>query len=152
MWPADRFFQGFTFVKQEQSRQLPQAPPVCAPSGTLPVVHSKASTNRLLDVGQFRNERVPLSEEMSRLDELCGQVIQGGVYLVGGAPGGFKSGLALQVSLDLNRQGVRSLSILTEEPAHRLQGAGDPDDCTMAQSRRAAGAVAHSGRNGPVGH
>jgi DNA repair protein RadA/Sms len=58
---------------------------------------------------------------MRWLQELCGEVVQGGVYLLGGAPGGFKSGLALQLSLDLNRQGIRTLSILTEEPASRLK-------------------------------
>ena len=64
---------------------------------------------------------MPLSGELNWLGDLCGEFVQGGVYLLGGAPGGFKSGLALQVLLDLARQGQRVLSVLTEEPAHRLK-------------------------------
>ena len=77
--------------------------------------------NTLMGVSQFRHVPLPLSEELSWLRDLCGEVVQGAVYLLGGAPGGFKSGLALQLSLDLNRQGIRTLSILTEEPSHRLK-------------------------------
>jgi DNA repair protein RadA/Sms len=82
---------------------------------------SSDTVNRLLDVSQYRHEPLPLSDDMRWLRDLCGEVVQGGVYLLGGAPGGFKSGLALQLSLDLCRQGIRTLSILTEEPAHRLK-------------------------------
>lgn len=82
--------------------------------------HRPAATC-LMDVGQVRHEPLPLSDEMRWLSELCGEVVQGGCYLLGGAPGGFKSGLALQVSLDLSRQGVRTLTILTEEPSYRLK-------------------------------
>ena len=83
------------------------------PTGTLATLVGPA--NRLLDIAQVRHRILPLS------DDLCGEVVQGGGYLLGGAPGSFKSGLALQLSLDLNRQGVRTLIILTEEPAHRLK-------------------------------
>jgi DNA repair protein RadA/Sms len=82
---------------------------------------SSDAVNRLLDVGQYHHEPLPLSDDLQWLKDLCGEVVQGGVYLLGGAPGGFKSGLALQLSLDLNRQGIRTLSILTEEPASRLK-------------------------------
>jgi hypothetical protein len=58
---------------------------------TLPRV--ARSSNCLLDVSQCRQERVPLSGELKWLSELCGEFVQGGVYLLGGAPGGFKSGL-----------------------------------------------------------
>ena len=107
-------------------RDVCHVPPPTVGSPALAVSSAVAggrvdSTNRLLDIGQYRHEPLPLSSDLQWLTELCGEVVQGGVYLLGGAPGGFKSGLALQLSLDLNRQGIRTLSILTEEPSHRLK-------------------------------
>lgn len=102
-------------------RQLPRALPVCTQPEKLVVAGAETVPHSLLSVSQFRVEPVPLSEELNWLSELCGNIVQGGVYLLGGAPGGFKSGLALQVALDLNRQGHRTLHIMTEEPDYRLK-------------------------------
>lgn len=82
-----------------------------------------SAAGRLLDVAQARHESLPLSEDLRWLRELCGQVVQGGVYLCAGAPGSNKSTLARQVALDLARQGHRSLMILSEEPAARVKAA-----------------------------
>jgi DNA repair protein RadA/Sms len=108
-------------MRHEQVRQLPQTPPVYSQPGNLPAPVEERAFNRLLDVGQFKIESVPLSGELHWIMDFCGNFVQGGVYLLGGAPGGFKSGLALQISLNLNRQGIHTLSIMTEEPAHRLK-------------------------------
>ena len=93
------------------------------PAGALAVGSPRDAqpSNRLSDVSPHHLSALPLSDELGWLDELSGQVVRGGVYLLGGAPGGFKSGLALQLSLDLNRRGIRTLSIMTEEPSHRLR-------------------------------
>lgn len=77
--------------------------------------------NSLLDVAQERQEWLPLSDEYRWATDLCGGFVQGGSYLLGGTPGAFKSGLALQLALDLCRQNIHTLFILTEEPAHRLK-------------------------------
>jgi DNA repair protein RadA/Sms len=81
----------------------------------------RGTGNSLLDVAAHRQEWLPLSDVYEWATELCGGFLRGGSYLLGGTPGAFKSGLALQLALDLNRQGVRTLSILTEEPAYRLK-------------------------------
>lgn len=61
---------------------------------------------RLLDNGWF--------------GDTVGTFASGASYLLGGAPGSRKSGLATQLALDLARQGRRVLIIPTEEPAGRV--------------------------------
>ena len=102
-------------------RQMPRAVPVCPQPEKITVSGPDSFSHNLLSIGQHRVESVPLSDELSWLKDLCGTVVKGGVYLLGGAPGGFKSGLALQVALDLNRQGIRTLHLMTEEPDYRLK-------------------------------
>jgi DNA repair protein RadA/Sms len=77
--------------------------------------------NSLLTVAQHRQEWLPVSDEYQWATDLFGGFVEGGSYLLGGTPGAFKSGLAFQVGLDLCRQGMHVLFILTEEPAHRLK-------------------------------
>lgn len=99
----------------------PECAPV-APSNSIVSAPSDSSIgHRLLDVDAARHEPLCLSDELTWLSDLGGQIVRGGVYLLGGAPGAFKSGLALQLSLDLNRRDIRTLTILTEEPSHRLR-------------------------------
>jgi hypothetical protein len=64
-------------------------------------------------------EDLPL-DEMDWLGDFVGGVRRGGVYLLGGSPGSRKSGLALQLALDLTLNGMRSLFLLSEETPARL--------------------------------
>lgn len=96
---------------------------------------------RLLDVAQARSEVVPLSESMAWFADLVGTFVAGGSYLLAGAPGTRKSGLALQLALGLARAGRKVLFILTEEPAARLKerairmcGGWPPEDAWTALS------------------
>jgi hypothetical protein len=47
-------------MPSQNVRQLPQAPPVYSHPGIMPSVVENDGFNRLLDVGQVRNESVPL--------------------------------------------------------------------------------------------
>lgn len=81
-------------------------------SSTPPIVGPSAVKLR-------RRDDLPL-REMDWLRGFLGGVRRGGIYLLGGAPGSRKSGLSLQIALDLARQGMRSLFLLSEESANRL--------------------------------
>src|SRR4051794_21119371 len=52
--------------------------------------------------------------------DFVGTVAEGGSYLLGGAPGSRKSGLAAQIALDLAKQDKTVLIIPTEEPPGRI--------------------------------
>ena len=52
--------------------------------------------------------------------DAVGSFVVGASYLLGGAPGSRKSGLATQIALDVARQGSRVLIVPTEEPADRV--------------------------------
>lgn len=80
-----------------------------------PAAHS------LIQVQQATHVPVPLTDAMQWFNEPLGQFVDGGIYLLAGPPGTRKSGLGLQVSLDLAKQGIKCLHILTEEPACRLK-------------------------------
>jgi DNA repair protein RadA/Sms len=75
---------------------------------------------RLLDVPRTGHQRLPLSDGLAWLEQAMGEIVQGGQYLVSGAPGSRKSGLVTQLALDLGLRGVRTLSLLTEESPQRL--------------------------------
>ena len=47
-------------------------------------------------------------------------MLAGGIYLLGGSPGGRKAGLATQVVLELATKNVPSVSVLTEESERRF--------------------------------
>jgi DNA repair protein RadA/Sms len=95
---------------------MPAADPDVAPAVAGPA-------NQLLDVPQANYPSLPLSTAFVWLVDLCGQVVQGGIYLCAGAPGSNKSTLARQLALDLARHGHRTLFVLTEEPPARLKAA-----------------------------
>ena len=75
----------------------------------------------LLAVTGAIEKPITLSEGLRWFTEPLGQFWQGYVYLVAGQPGSRKSGLTLQVALDLASRGQKVLFILTEEPASRLR-------------------------------
>jgi DNA repair protein RadA/Sms len=54
------------------------------------------------------------------LADAVGSFVAGASYLLGGAPGSRKSGLATQLAVDLARQGKHVLIVPTEEPADRV--------------------------------
>src|SRR5438067_9097876 len=76
---------------------------------------STAGMNCLLSTAVNRRPELPLSEEFDFLRSALSQFVMGGIYLVGGVPGGGKSLLSIQIALDLALSGLRSLFILTEE-------------------------------------
>jgi DNA repair protein RadA/Sms len=109
-------------VRRGNAARSPVQMAVVAVPSIAPLARSAAS-HRLLDVEHARYESLPLSQDFEWLKELCGQIVQGGVYLCAGPPGSNKSTFSRQWGLDLARQGHRVLFVLTEEPASRLKAA-----------------------------
>ena len=70
-------------------------------------------------VYKHHRDTLPLNDT-AWFGSFVGGLERGAIYLLGGSPGARKSGLALQLALDLARRGVKSLFLLTEEPAARL--------------------------------
>jgi len=95
--------------------------PVAVATALAPAAPSPAKS--LLNVNQAQFDPLPMSAEFDWLNDLCGPIVQGGVYLCAGPPGSNKSTFARQWGLDLARQGHPVLFILTEEPAERLKAA-----------------------------
>jgi predicted ATP-dependent serine protease len=71
---------------------------------------------------KLRRETVPSIQLVDNqwFSDSLGVFVQGASYLLGGAPGSRKSGLAAQLALDLARQGKTVLTIPTEEPEPRV--------------------------------
>lgn len=67
-------------------------------------------------------ERLPIGEtdRLAWYDDFIGGMLGGGITLLGGSPGGRKSGLATQIVLELATKGIPSLSVLTEESERRF--------------------------------
>ncbi len=74
----------------------------------------------LLGVGRTDVEELPLTDDLGWLRNRIGRFIKGGVYLLAGQPGIGKSTLAIQLALDLGRQGHRSVYVLTEQSREEL--------------------------------
>jgi DNA repair protein RadA/Sms len=82
--------------------------------------------------GPLGYETISLTEPTKRLpfgrtDRLAwldaftdGGLLAGGIYLLGGSPGGRKSGLATEIAIELATQDVPSVTILTEETERRF--------------------------------
>lgn len=68
------------------------------------------------------HESLPLgqNDRLAWFDEFIGGILGGGIYLLGGSPGGRKSGLATQIVLELATAGVPSISVLTEASERRF--------------------------------
>lgn len=73
--------------------------------------------DNLLTTPDEHTQDLTLSDELRFLSDAVHRFSAGGLYLFGGAPSGGKSTLSLQVGLDLGRQGMPSLFILTEQSA-----------------------------------
>lgn len=69
----------------------------------------------LLSVSDAEYGEVPLTDDLAWLRHRIGKFVEGGVYLVAGQPGIGKSTLGLQLALDLGRQGLSTLYVLTEQ-------------------------------------
>lgn len=92
---------------------------VAAPSNMRPL--SPAAVSKLLiDVQQVRHETIEFADNLF-FNDLCGQIVQGEVVLLAGAPGSNKSTLSRQLVLDHALRGNRALMILTEESAERAK-------------------------------
>jgi DNA repair protein RadA/Sms len=74
---------------------------------------------RLSGMGKPAGKELTLRDNAWLADSV-GTFVGGASYLLGGAPGSRKSGLAAQLALDLARQGKRVLILPTEEPADRV--------------------------------
>jgi predicted ATP-dependent serine protease len=68
------------------------------------------------------SERLPIgeSDRLEWFDDFIGGMLAGGIYLLGGSPGGRKSGLDTQIVLELATRGIASVSVLTEESERRF--------------------------------
>src|ERR1700730_12805623 len=80
-----------------------------------------ALANSLLSTSVDRREELPLSIELTFLRNAVHRFVCGGIYLFAGAPGGGKSLLACQIGLELGRQEIRSLFIVTEQGPSNLK-------------------------------
>jgi len=74
---------------------------------------------RLAEIGRSRVRAITLHEN-AWFSDAVGSFVCGASYLLGGAPGSRKSGMATQIALDVARQGRRVLLIPTEEPFDRV--------------------------------
>jgi DNA repair protein RadA/Sms len=74
----------------------------------------------LLGVGESEYHQVPLSDGLLWLKHRIEKLVQGGVYLVAGQPGIGKSTLGIQIGLDLGKQGIKTLYVLTEQSKEDL--------------------------------
>jgi hypothetical protein len=83
-----------------------------------------------------------LSDDLSFLRDSISRFVADGIYLLAGAPSGGKSLLSTQVGLDLGRQDIRSLFILTEQGSSNLKETAtrittDWDDRDVSRALRA---------------
>jgi DNA repair protein RadA/Sms len=71
--------------------------------------------NNLLSTAIDRRDELPLPDGLAFLRDALHRFVRGGIYLFAGAPGGGKSLLACQIGVELGRQGIGSLFIVTEQ-------------------------------------
>lgn len=74
----------------------------------------------LAEVNDVEHKEIPLTDDLAWLRHRIGKLVEGGIYLVAGEPGIGKSTLALQICLDLGRQGIPSIYITTEQSQQEL--------------------------------
>lgn len=74
----------------------------------------------LLGVEGAEYKELALSDALHWLKLRLGKFVTGGIYLIAGQPGIGKSTLGIQLALDLGRQGIKSLYILTEQSKEDL--------------------------------
>lgn len=73
----------------------------------------------LAELGRTKAKPLTLRDN-TWFGDAVGCIVVGASYLLGGAPGSRKSGLATQVAVDMARQGSRVLYVPTEEPPDRV--------------------------------
>src|SRR5687767_943652 len=98
-------------------------------NGNSRIVEPQVSGGGLTAVAVRSRQRLSLSPRMTWFDDLVGLHV-GSVALLAGSPGARKSGLATQIAATLAADGIRSLTVLTEEGADRLR------DRVMRMTRR----------------
>lgn len=76
-------------------------------------------SRRIAELAQNKTRTLTLTDN-GWFAEGVGSFVAGASYLLGGAPGSRKSGLATQLALDLAMQGRRALIVPTEEPHERV--------------------------------
>jgi DNA repair protein RadA/Sms len=74
----------------------------------------------LLAVEDSEYKELDLSSNLNWLKLRIGKFVTGGIYLIAGHPGIGKSTLGIQLALDLGRQGVKSVYVLTEQSKEDL--------------------------------
>src|SRR4051812_41049788 len=82
-----------------------------------PVPSALKPLTTLLQAGMEDQEHLRLSPQTRWWGMAVNRFAKAGIYLLAGPPGSRKSGLALQLALDLARSHQRTLFVLTEEPA-----------------------------------
>jgi len=68
----------------------------------------------LLCIPRASYVELPLSDSLAWLHSRIDKFVRGGIYLLAGQPGIGKSTLGIQIALDLGRQDIKSLIVLTE--------------------------------------
>ena len=80
------------------------------------------AVSTLLATSMPAQQYLPLGKQLQFFQDIVGNhFIAGGRYLLSGPPGGGKSRLATQICLDLARQHIPTLSILTEEAPEQMK-------------------------------
>jgi DNA repair protein RadA/Sms len=74
----------------------------------------------LLSIESTHYDELPLSDNLAWLKNSISKFVQGGIYLLAGQPGIGKSRLSTQIALDLGRNNIKSLYILTEQSKEEL--------------------------------
>jgi DNA repair protein RadA/Sms len=74
----------------------------------------------LLSIESTDYDELPLSDNLAWLKNRISKFVQGGIYLLAGQPGIGKSRLSTQIALDLGRNNIKSLYILTEQSKEEL--------------------------------
>ncbi|MFA9478033.1 ATPase domain-containing protein [Phycisphaerales bacterium AB-hyl4] len=105
--------------------------------------HDRHLASSLLAAPDTPQADLPLSDEMAFLTDALSQFAVGGLYLLGGTPGSGKSLLALQVALDLAKNGHKSLMLLTEQGSAALKQRAIhmASDLPPEQAKAAIGAI-----------
>ena len=87
-----------------------------------PVLTANGADHSVLGTVFDPRDGLPLSEGLAFLQEAVGgALVAGARYVISGGPGGGKSRVATQVCLDLGRQQIPTLTILTEESPAQLK-------------------------------
>lgn len=76
---------------------------------------STNSSAGLLGISDSEYKEIPLTEDLAWLRQSIEKFVEGGTYLLAGQPGIGKSTVGLQVALDLGKQGLSTLYVLTEQ-------------------------------------